>query len=66
MKLSVDPLQGSIGIYELNALYRYRPNVAFALGYHAVHAYLNSRQAANAGQFDFVARGPQLFVRIAF
>jgi len=66
MKLSVDHLQGALGIYELNALYRYRPNVSFALGYHEVRANLNSRQAGNAGLFDFLARGPQLFVRIAF
>ncbi len=65
-RLAVDHLQGSLGLYELNALYRFRPNVSFALGYREVRAYLNSRQASNSGRFDFSAKGPQLFVRIAF
>lgn len=66
MKLALDHIQGSLGIFELNALYRFRPNVSLALGYNEVRAALNSRQPANAGLFDFVAKGPQLFVRVAF
>ncbi len=66
LKLAVDHLQGSLGLYELNALYRFRPNVSFALGYREVRAYLYSRQASNGGLFNFSAKGPQLFVRIAF
>ena len=66
LKLAVDHLQGSLGLYELNALYRFRPNVSFALGYREVRAYLYSRQASNGGLFDFSAKGPQLLVRVAF
>lgn len=66
LKVSVDQLDGSLGIYEFSALYRYRPNVSFALGYDLVKAHLASTQANQAGQFDFDAKGPELFVRVAF
>ncbi len=66
MKVAVDHLSGSLGIYEINALYRLRPNIAFALGYTAVKADLVSRQVKNGGYFDFSSKGPQAFVRISF
>jgi hypothetical protein len=65
-KLNVDQLDGSLGFYELDALYRFRPNVSFALGYTAARADLDSRQPKNGGYFDFDSRGPELFVRVAF
>ena len=66
MKLSVDHLTGSLGFYELDTLYRLRPNVSFALGYTAMRANLVSRQRTSGGYFNFNSKGPQLFVRIAF
>ena len=66
MRLAADHLTGTLGSYELNALYRFRPNVSFALGYDALRASLVSRRSSNGGLFDFGARGPQLLVRIAF
>ena len=65
-KLAVDHLDGSLGFYELAGLYRFRPNVSFALGYTVAKASLTSRQNKTAGRFDFDSRGPELFVRIAF
>lgn len=65
-KLSVDQLDGSLTFYELAALYRLRPNIAFALGYNSVKANLTSLQTKNAGFFDFNTKGPEFFVRIAF
>jgi len=65
-KLNVDHLSGSLGFYELAALYRLRPNVSFALGYTEVKATLTSRQPRTAGQFDFNTKGPEFFVRVAF
>jgi hypothetical protein len=50
----------------LAALYRLRPNIAFALGYNSVKADLTSLQTKNAGFFDFDTKGPEFFVRIAF
>jgi hypothetical protein len=65
-KANVDRLDGSLGFYELNALYRLRPNISFALGYELVKAHLTSAQSSKAGQFDFSTQGPEFFVRVGF
>ena len=65
-RLSVNDLDGSLGFYEVDALYRFRPNVSFALGYNAVKVNIVSRQASSGGSFDFDSKGPELFVRVAF
>jgi hypothetical protein len=65
-KANADKLDGSLGIYELNALYRLRPNISFALGYELLKAHLESNRASKAGLFDFTTQGPELFVRVAF
>jgi len=65
-KLAVDHLDGTLTFYELAGLYRFRPNVAFALGYTSTKADLDSRQTKNAGFFDFSTKGPEFFIRIAF
>jgi len=59
-------ISGSLGIYELDALYRYRPNVSFALGYTDVSAHLSSTHTSQAGFFDFATQGPEMFFRVAF
>jgi hypothetical protein len=66
LKVRVDHLDGSLGIYELDALYRLRPNISFALGYNLFRASLVSRQIKQAGFFNFNSNGPEFFVRIAF
>jgi hypothetical protein len=65
-KIRVDDLDGSLGIYELDALYRLRPNISFALGYTMLRASLLSAQVKQAGFFEFNSKGPEFFVRIAF
>lgn len=65
-KAAIDHLTGTLSMYEIDALYRLRPNVSFALGYTGVKATLDSRQTKNSGYFDFDTKGPELFVRIAF
>jgi hypothetical protein len=55
-----------LGYYELDAVYRLRPNISFAAGYTAVRASLASRQSGNTGYFNFDSKGPELFVRVAF
>jgi hypothetical protein len=65
-KLAVDHLDGSLGFYDLAALYRLRPNISFALGYTAAKVILDSRQTKDSGYFNFVSKGPEFFVRIAF
>jgi len=66
MKLRVDDLDGSLGIYEADALYRLRPNISFALGYTVLRANLVSAQVKQAGFFDFNSKGPEFVVRVAF
>jgi len=58
-------LDGSLGFLEFDALYRFRPNVSFALGYTYVKAHLSDNQTSG-GYFDLDTKGPQLFVRVAF
>jgi hypothetical protein len=65
-KLAVDHLNGTLTFYEAAALYRLRPNIAFALGYTAAKADLASRQTTNSGYFDFDTKGPEVFVRVSF
>ncbi|MGA2190722.1 MAG: hypothetical protein ABSH33_19550 [Steroidobacteraceae bacterium] len=62
----VDNIDGSLGIYQFDALYRYRPNVSFALGYTDIRAHISSTQSSDSGFFDFSTRGPEMFVRISF
>ena len=66
LDVHVDHFDGSLGLFELDALYRLRPNLSFALGYNYVKAHLSSTQSSNAGLFDISAKGPELFVRVAF
>jgi hypothetical protein len=66
LRVRIDDLDGTVGIYELDALYRLRPNISFALGYTAFRANLTSTQVKQAGFFDFNSNGPEFFVRIAF
>lgn len=65
-KLSVDHLTGTMSFYEVAGLYRFRPNVSFALGYTAAKADLQSRKTNESGYFNFDSKGPEFFVRIAF
>jgi len=66
LKVNINNLEGSLGIYELDGLYRLRPNISFALGYTALRAHLASTQARQSGSFDFNSSGPEVFVRVAF
>lgn len=65
-KLAVDHIDGTVSFYEAAALYRFRPNISFALGYTAARADINSRQQTSGGFFDLNSKGPEFFVRVAF
>jgi hypothetical protein len=65
-KIAIDHDNGSLGFFEVDALYRLRANVSFALGYTAARADVDSRQPTNSGYFDFDSKGPEFFVRVAF
>ena len=66
LQVHLHELQGSLGMYELDALYRFRPNVSFGLGYTALKAHLDSTKSTHAGAFDFDTQGPEIFLRVAF
>jgi hypothetical protein len=66
LKVNISHLDGSLGIYELDVLYRYRPNVSFAVGYSDFTANITSSKRSEGGVFDFTTKGPEMFFRIAF
>jgi hypothetical protein len=66
LSLHVKDLDGSLGMAEFDALYRFRPNVSFGLGFTEVRAHLASVKTDNSGLFDFNTKGPEFFVRVAF
>ena len=66
LTLRIDQLDGSLGLYELSAVYRWRANVALGLGYHKERAKLSSTKTTESGFFDLDTKGPELFVRVAF
>jgi hypothetical protein len=66
LKASIHQLSANTNQYQLNALYRLRPNISFALGFSSLTSDLTSRKSGTSGFADFSARGPLLFVRVAF
>jgi len=66
LNVHVHQIDGSLGFAELDALYRFRPNVSFALGYTSTRAHLSSTKTDDSGDFDFTTKGPQVFVRVSF
>jgi hypothetical protein len=66
LDLHFNGTDGSLGFLEFDALYRFRPNVSFALGYNAVKAHLSSTQIKQSGFYNFHANGPEAFIRVAF
>ena len=65
-RVNVNNFGGSLGFYEADALYRFRPNVSFALGYTITKADLESQKVGNSGYFDLSSKGPEFLVRVAF
>ena len=66
LDVHVNNLGGSLGFFYLDALYRYRPNVALGVGYSQIRADLTSARASHGGAFDFDTKGPEVFVRVGF
>ena len=65
-RASISDFDGSLGFYEVDALYRLRPNIAFGAGYSLVKADLTDTKKGDSGIFDFDTKGPTAFVRVAF
>jgi hypothetical protein len=62
----VNDLDGSLGMFDFDALYRLRPNISFALGFSAVRVHLASTQPTTSGYFNLNTHGPTFFIRVAF
>jgi hypothetical protein len=66
LNLHINDLDGSLGMGEIDLLYRIHQNVSFALGYTEIKAHVDSTKTSDSGLFDFNSKGPQLFVRVSF
>jgi len=66
LDVRVNNLDGSLGLYEVEGLYRYRPNISLGIGYAEVRAHLASTQSSQPGLFDFNTKGPEIFFRASF
>src|SRR5690606_10013430 len=64
---SVEDIEGSLGDYHMDVQYRWRPNLAFGLGYSLLRAKLDVIEDDDfPGRLVLRARGPELFVRASF
>lgn len=66
LKVNVHDINGSLGIFEFDALYRFRPNVSFAVGYSDFKVHLADAGGSQPGRLDFNTKGPEMFFRVAF
>ena len=66
LNLHVSDVSGSLNLGEIDAIYRFHPNVALGLGYTEVKAHVDSTKISDSGLFDFNTKGPLLFVRVSF
>jgi hypothetical protein len=66
LTVHLNNISGSVGFYSFDALYRWKPNISFALGYTEIRVHLDSAESSQAGRFDFSTKGPEAFFRVAF
>ncbi len=58
-------IDGLYGQYHLDVQYRWRPNMAFGLGYSQTHTRVDSTDPNFSGLFDMVYKGPEAFIRVS-
>jgi len=66
LAVHLNNISGSVGFYSFDALYRWKPNISFALGYTEITVHLDSAESSQSGRFDFSTKGPEAFFRVAF
>ena len=66
LSLSVSDVSGSYGDYHLDAQYRWRPNMAFGVGYTALKTDVTTKGSNLPGIFAMNTRGPEAFFRVSF
>jgi hypothetical protein len=62
---NVGDVDGLYGQYHLDVQFRWRPNLAFGLGYSQTRMKVDSTDPSFAGLFDMEYKGPEAFVRVS-
>lgn len=63
---SFSDFDGSISDYHADVQFRWRPNMAFGLGWSSIRIALEVQDDDFPGRFDMKAKGPEAFVRVSF
>ncbi len=58
--------RGALGDYHMDLQFRWRPNLAYGLGYESTHTQLDVSNSDPSGRMRVNTRGPELFVRASF
>ena len=66
LSVNVGDVNGEFSDYHLDAQYRWRPNVAFGLGYTMININADSSDVNNPGRFKLETSGPEVFFRVSF
>jgi hypothetical protein len=66
LSLNFNSNSGALGDYHADVQYRWRPNLAFGLGYQSTHAHVVVNNSSPNGEMTFDVRGGELFVRASF
>lgn len=66
LSVNVGDVNGEFSDYHFDAQYRWRPNVAFGLGYTLININADSSDVNNPGLFKLETSGPEVFFRVSF
>ncbi len=58
--------RGALGDYHVDLQFRWRPNLAYGLGYESTHTQLDVSNSDPSGRMRVNTHGPELFVRASF
>ena len=64
--LKVNDIKGALGDYNADLQFRWRPNLAFGIGYHSSQAKLEIANSNPNGLMKLGTHGPEAFVRASF
>ena len=64
--LQTNSITGGLGDYHADLQFRWRPNLAFGLGYENTHTQLDVSNSNPSGLLRVDTRGPELFARASF
>ena len=66
LSLNINSNSGALGDYHADVQFRWRPNLAFGIGYESTHARVEVRNSNPNGDMTFDTHGAELFVRASF